>query len=76
MWFQKAAEGGDIYAQWRLGKAYEFGDLGLLTDEEKALKWHRQAVDGGDGYAQDRLGDAYEKGELGLVTDKEEALKW
>ena len=26
------------FAQWRLGKAYEKGNFGLVTDEEEALK--------------------------------------
>ena len=58
MWFKKAAGGGYGYAQWRFGKACEFGDLGLLTDEVAALKWYRQAAEGGDGDAQWRLGRA------------------
>jgi TPR repeat protein len=29
--------------------------LGLVTDEEEALKWHRKAADGGHAGAQCRL---------------------
>jgi TPR repeat protein len=43
--------------------------LGLLTDEDEALKWNREAAKGGNGYAQRRLGWAYEKGELGVEID-------
>ena len=43
--------------------------MGLLTDEDEALKWYREAAKGGNGYAQRRLGVAYEKGEFGVEID-------
>ena len=33
---QKVAEGCDGYAQWRLGKAYEYGELGPAIDLQVA----------------------------------------
>ena len=48
MWFEMAAKGVGGYAQLRLAEAYERGELGLVTDEEEALKWHRKAAEGGD----------------------------
>ena len=50
--YQEAAGRWRQTSQWRLGVAYNGdelglkGDLGLLTDEEEALKWHRKAADG------------------------------
>ena len=41
--YQKAAEGGDGYAQWRLGKAYKYGELGLAIDLQVADMWDREA---------------------------------
>jgi TPR repeat protein len=79
--FEMAADGVGGYAQYRLAEVYERGELGLVTDEEEALKWHRKAAEDDEQQkeahiAQWRLGFAYERGELGLVTDEEEALKW
>ena len=62
-----AAEGGHAGAQWRLGDAYEHGDLDLLTDKDEAFKWYRQAAEGSSAGAQRRLGFAYEIGKLGRL---------
>ena len=68
-WYRQAAEGGDGYAQWRLGVAYEDGALGLLTDEDEALKWYREAAKSGNGYAQIELAEAYENGLFDQTVD-------
>ena len=34
-----------------LGKAYDKGPLGLVNDEDEALKWHRKAAEGGYFFA-------------------------
>jgi len=57
--------------QWRFGVANDKGELGLVTDEEEALKRHQKAADGGQAGAQCRLAEAYDGGELSLVTDEE-----
>ena len=52
---KKAADDGDEcaqYAQYRLGKAYENGELGLEKNEETAFQYYRKAADGGHEYAQ------------------------
>ena len=62
MWFKKAAEGGNIFsrdAQFRLGKANEFGELTLAIDLEAARIWYQEAAEGGYDKAQCRLGFAY-----------------
>ena len=47
--YQKAAEGGDHYAQRILGLAYEnenckfYEHFGQLTDEDEALRWFKKA---------------------------------
>ena len=40
--------------------------MGLLTDEDEALKWYREAAKSGSGYAQIELAEAYESCLLGL----------
>ena len=53
--------------------AYEKGELGLVTDEEEALKWYKMAAEVGNGYAQRRLGVAYTNRKLGVEIDLEAA---
>jgi len=58
MWFKKAAEVGNIRSQWRLGVAYDKGELGLVTG---ALKW-LQAAEGGAEAAAEGTGEAKSPG--------------
>ena len=38
-WYRMAAEGGDWYSQYDIGRAYESG-LGVIRDRVEALKWY------------------------------------
>jgi S1-C subfamily serine protease len=38
-WYLRAAEGGDWYSQYDIGRAYESG-LGVVRDRVEALKWY------------------------------------
>ena len=71
---RKAAEGGNGYAQRRLGIAYEKGKLDLAIGLEAARAWYHMVAKGGDSYAQRRLGWAYEYDEFDLVIDLVAAL--
>jgi TPR repeat protein len=53
-WLSRAAEGGDIQAQYRLGLVYSSGD-GAPRDAEKAHVWLRKAAEKGFGPALNAL---------------------
>ena len=66
----KAAEGGDVEAQFNLGKMYRDGQ-GVEQSNEEAAKWFRKAAEQGDLEAQVELAERY------FVLDNlEEAEKW
>lgn len=54
-WYQRAAEAGDVEAQFMLGLQYEQGLRGEVPDLERAERWFRQAAEGGNALAQFRL---------------------
>ncbi|MBC8348860.1 MAG: TonB family protein, partial [Verrucomicrobia bacterium] len=72
--YLKAANQGDISAQFNLGWMYANG-LGVPEDDVEAFKWFRKAAHQGNASAQFNLGLMCEKGE-GVNEDKKEALKW
>ena len=52
--YKKAAEQGDVEAQYNLGLMYEFGD-GVEEDFDQAVKWFEKAAERGHEGAQDAL---------------------
>jgi len=52
------AENGDARAQWRLGRAYEFGN-GVARDADQAYIWYRAAADQGLIHVMQPLGRMY-----------------
>jgi hypothetical protein len=61
VWFRKAAELGDAYAQFNLGLMYKKGE-GIERDYAAAFKWLRQAAQQGLAFAQNHLGALYYNG--------------
>jgi len=59
---RKAAEQGDVDAQYTLGTLYENG-LGVKQDDAEAVKWYLKAAEQGDARAQINLGAMYDKGQ-------------
>ena len=55
LWSSKAAEGGDIYAQERLGFMY-YNAQGVPRNYSESAKWFRMAAAGGDALSQFYLG--------------------
>ena len=71
---KRAAENGDVEAQYELGNMYSFG-IRVAKDDSEAAKWYRKAAEQGNVVAQRFLGYAYSNGE-GVTQDKIEAIKW
>jgi len=71
--FQKAAEQGDVRAQFNLGLMYNGGD-GVARDAKQAVYWFQKAAEQGYADAQYYLGLKYfyEQGE----RDTKQALYW
>jgi hypothetical protein len=75
----RAAEQGDMFAQYRLGRFYaESGG----SDTSESIRWYRKALDGlrreaeaGNGKAMHVLGVMYAFGR-GVTKDKEQARRW
>lgn len=71
---KNAAEGGDVGAQVRLGRALLQG-AGVVRDVRQARGWLLRAAESGNGDAQAEMGFLYEKG-LGVEADLRQALAW
>ena len=70
----RAANGGNISAQYNLGVFYEQGQR-VAQNYKTAVKWYRLAAEQGDRDAQVNLGKIYEIG-LGVPQDYKTAVKW
>ena len=82
-WLMKAAEGGHLEAQYRLGNAYSIGAGGLPKDMNKAEYWWVKSATGGNLKAQIKLGEEYYDGGLfnllkfaGLKKNGKDSFKW
>lgn len=73
-WYGKAAERGNVIAQYELGHQYQQG-LGVAKDPAKALEWFRKAADQGHPVAQVNLGTMYQEGS-GVTKDDAQAVQW
>jgi hypothetical protein len=73
-WLRRAAELGDAYGQYTLGKLYERWQ-GIPPDLKRAAKLYRKAAERGELYAQMAIGRMYLDGR-GVPQDFPSALKW
>lgn len=71
---QRAAEAGDVEAQYELGMMYEHG-LGMPKDLQAAVFWYRTAGENGNGTAQYKLFGMYESGH-GVTASADNAVQW
>src|SRR6266542_4040823 len=70
----RAAEAGDLDAQYNLGDCYRLG-TGTAVDPQKAVEWYTKAAEGGHLTAQYSLGVCYRLG-TGTAVDPQKAVEW
>ncbi|RIA83138.1 hypothetical protein C1645_861319 [Glomus cerebriforme] len=73
-WYQKAAENGNKFSQYNLGRCYRYG-IGVERDEIKAFEWCKKSAEQECSDAQVILGAFYESG-IGIEKDIEKAIYW
>ena len=61
-WYQKAADGGNDYAQANMGVFCQTGNCGITKDLAKAVEWYDKAAKQGNAYAQYYLACLYSDG--------------
>src|ERR1043166_7463298 len=71
---QKAAENGDVEAQYKLALSYKNGE-GTEKDLEKAFYWYQKSAGSENKFAQYNLGNCYQYG-LGVEKDEVKAFEW
>jgi uncharacterized protein YdaT len=73
-WYEKAADGGNPDAMFKLGVIYQNGQ-GVALDYAKAREWYEKAADGGNADAMANLGWLYAHGQ-GVALDSAKAREW
>ena len=74
-WLEKAAEGGNSFAKYQLGKLLLTGTDAAAKDTERALKLLTECAENGNQHAQYTLGKAYLLGR-DLPQDQGQAVRW
>ncbi|SFE87978.1 double zinc ribbon domain-containing protein [Succiniclasticum ruminis] len=72
-WYRKAAEQGDIEAQYHVGYMYDYG-VGIGKNHKEAVVWYKKAAELGHAQAQCNLALIYDSG--GRLGNREEAISW
>jgi hypothetical protein len=73
-WFSRAADNGDVQAQFMVGYLNELGKAGAKNPPE-AVNWYRKAAEAGNVEAMEALGRLYFAGD-GIPADYAQAAKW
>lgn len=73
-WYLKAAEQGDISAQYHLADMYLYGE-DVPRDYSLAMHWYKIAAEKNSYYAQSKLGLLYQYG-LGVPQDDTAGANW
>ena len=56
IWYQKAAEQGNVYGQYNMGRFYDLGQ-GVPQNRALAIEWYQKAAAQGHGAARERLAE-------------------
>ena len=73
-WYRKAADQGEVNAQYELGVMYHNGQ-GVTQDDTEAVTWYGKAAEQGHVSAQFYLGLSFRDGQ-GVPHDDVEAYAW
>lgn len=73
-WFEKAAEGGDLYAIEYAGR-YRLTGTGCEIDTDKAKEWYEKGAAAGSSYCMVELALMYEEGN-GVPENLSETFRW
>jgi TPR repeat protein len=74
VWFEKAANAGNVEAMTELGLCYELG-CGVEQSDERALDWYTKAANLGHPTAKFSVGEIFEEAR-GVPQSDEEACLW
>ena len=75
-WYRKAAEGGSVLAQLKLGLIHDEGLGGVPQDRIEAIRWYRMAAEQGlIAEAMRKIGWIYHRGN-GVPQDHTQAFFW
>ena len=74
-WLDKAAQGGNPFAKYQLGKLLLTGAGEVAKNTERALELLMERAEAGDQFAQYTLGKAYLLGQ-DISQDQERAVHW
>jgi TPR repeat protein len=74
-WYSKAAEQGDYFSQFALGKMYAYGSC-APRNMLKAIYWYTKAAEQGWVFAQSAMAAIYERGAGGIPQDYLLAYMW
>ena len=58
-WYLKAAENGDVNAQFIVAEAYELENLGVDEDKDEAIEWYLKAAENGHVESMYKVADMY-----------------
>lgn len=75
--FTRGAQLGFVPSQYKLGLAYEYGQLGCPVDPKRSIAWYTKAAEKGDPEAELALSGWYLTGSEGVLPQSDaEAYLW